>query len=170
MEPKIIADIPMSIIVCIIILGILGIIQIHPFIIFSTWVLMSASTVIQCSADIMSGGYKNDWHRNEMTGNRWREGLIATIFLVGPLLFIPIALFMWKKVESNNVQLLLGTILVCIILGYLNVKFRYNIFKRFTPEEKEKSIKLKDLRKYIRWYHWIIFPIALLFLWSYIFP
>ncbi|MFA5126760.1 MAG: hypothetical protein WC465_01995 [Patescibacteria group bacterium] len=170
MDPKIIADIPTSIIACIIILGVLGIIQIHPFIIFSAWVLMSASMVFQCSADIMSGGYKNDWHRNEMAGDKWREGSIATIFLFGLVLAIPIASIMWKRVESTSMQLLLGTILVCLVLSYLNVRWRYKIFKKFTPEEKEKSIRLRDLSKYLRWYHWIIFLITLLFLRSYIFP
>lgn len=170
MDPKIIADIPTSIISSIIILGLMGIIQIHPFIIFSAWVLLSTSVIFQRSADVISGGYKNDWHRNEATGNRWREGLVAAIFLVGLLLAVPIASIMWKRVESTNIQLLLGTILTCFVLSYLNVKFRYKIFKKFTPEEKEKSIKLRDLWKYLRWYHWIIFIIVIFFLRSYIFP
>ncbi len=169
MDTKVIADIPSSIIGAVLVLGMLGIVQIHPLIIFFGWVLLNISMVFQSFANIISGGYKNDHHRNQATGDSWREGMMAGILLYIAILGFPLAIILWRKVASTNIGLLVGTVFICLILGYLNVKFRYYIFKKYTPEEKAKSIKLRDLVRHLRWYNWVVFVITFILILSYIF-
>ncbi len=155
MDPKSIADIPIAIATGIIIIGFSGFVTVNPLIMFFAWTFFITSFLFLMIANVITGGYKNDWHRNEATGEHWREGLIG-IVLLWSIFAVAISMAMWDKIGSSNIQLLIVVIAACFFLSYLNVKFRYKIFNKFTPEEKENPIKIRDLKKYIRWYHWLI--------------
>ncbi|MEI7719840.1 MAG: hypothetical protein WCI89_01370 [bacterium] len=169
MNPKSIADIPIAIISVVFIAGITGVVSINPFLILLGWVLVAMSSVFLMFANVINGGYKNDWHRNQGTGDKWREGLIAIGLLFGMIATF-MAQILWESTGSTDMRLLVGIIIIGIIFSYLNIKFRYKVFEQLTPEEKESPIKISDLGKYIRWYVWLIFLLYVIELLPFIFP
>jgi CHASE2 domain-containing sensor protein len=168
MDSRSLADIPLSVIALILLSGISGTITISPLVMFSGWVLFVISIMFLSFANVISGGYKNDWHRNIEVGNQWREISIAVALLLGLFGFFT-AFSLWKKIDPRSTLLLLAVVITSLFLGYCNVMFRYKVFRGLTPEEKEEPIKLSELKKYIRWYHWLIFITIGIFLIPFIF-
>lgn len=167
MNPKNVVDIPVLLISVFFIAGVTNVINISPLLIFLSWVLISISSIFLILANVINGGYKNDQHRNFLSGNTWRESSIASALLLG-LISILIGQALWTETGITNVWIIIDSIILSLIFSYFNTKFRYKVFRQLTPKEKEAGIKISEFKKYIKWYTWIILLIYLVILLSYI--
>lgn len=164
---KSLVEIPITIIGFISYLSIQNYIILHPIIDFVLWVFISVYFVIFALIKLIDGGYKNDFEDRAAFGENWRPGLIAVILLLAPI-FILVTVFFWGKTNLENLWLAVLIVILNLILCYFYIKFRFNFFASTIPKEKEESIKFIDLRKYLKWYHWVIFVIYLLIIFVYL--
>lgn len=161
MDPKFIANIPISVVAVVFVGELNGFFHLDPYILFSSILFFGLSLIFKFASSVMGWSYKSNLNTDK-TGKRLTRDVLIPITLLLPFFFIPVSLIYWEDTHSTNSWEFVGTVLLCTMLAYLNGKFSNKVFAYFTPQEKDTPIKFVELRKYIRWYTWLLLAIIFL--------